>query len=129
ESRVAFLDHHLAEYVKQLPPSVKIRPQTPGDQPGKWSLVERRILRQAGNPFVTEELYLRKKVAFNPRPPGPSPSAHPRKSPDHPDERRKAWVHQRTVDQMGTCGLFGSPDFSAALLYRQVDPCPHTCAC
>ncbi|KAF8145640.1 putative asparagine synthase [Mycena galopus ATCC 62051] len=65
ESRVAFLDHHLVEYVNSLPPSVKIRP-VPGDEPGKWLMVEKWILRQAVKPFVTDEIYLRRKVAFNP---------------------------------------------------------------
>ncbi|KAF8176868.1 putative asparagine synthase [Mycena galopus ATCC 62051] len=70
ESRMAFLDHHLVEYVNSLPPSLKIRP-IPGNQAGKWSMVEKWILRQAVKPFVTEELYLRKKIAFNPPPSGP----------------------------------------------------------
>ncbi|KAF7376895.1 Asparagine synthetase domain-containing protein [Mycena sanguinolenta] len=70
ESRVTFLDHHLVEYVNSLPPSLKIRP-VPGDQPGKWSLVEKWILREAVKPFVTEEIYLRPKNGFNPPPSGP----------------------------------------------------------
>ncbi|KAF7376896.1 Asparagine synthetase domain-containing protein [Mycena sanguinolenta] len=70
ESRVTFLDHHLVEYVNRIPPSLKIRPVS-GDQPGKWSLVEKWILREAVKPFVTEEIYLRKKNAFNPPPSGP----------------------------------------------------------
>ncbi|KAJ7457818.1 putative asparagine synthase [Mycena latifolia] len=67
ESRVAFLDHHLVEYVTHLPPSVKIMPLA-GDQPRTWHFVEKWILRQAVKPFVTEELYVRKKVPFNPPP-------------------------------------------------------------
>ncbi|KAJ6608441.1 putative asparagine synthase [Mycena sp. CBHHK59/15] len=67
ESRVSFLDHHLVEYVNTLPPSVKIMPVA-GDTPGTWTLTEKWILRQAVKPFVTEELYLRKKVPFNPPP-------------------------------------------------------------
>ncbi|KAF8182234.1 putative asparagine synthase [Mycena galopus ATCC 62051] len=70
ESRPSFLDHHLVEYINSLPPSVKIRPIA-GDQPGQWSLVEKWILREAVKPFVTEELYLRQKVPFNPPPSGP----------------------------------------------------------
>ncbi|KAJ7239167.1 putative asparagine synthase [Mycena haematopus] len=97
ESRVAFLDHHLVEYVNSLPPSLKIRP-IPGDQPGKWSMVEKWILREAVKPFVTEEIYLRKKIAFNPPPSGPAavPSdllplqAH-----------LKARITQASVEQMG----------------------------
>ncbi|KAJ7162363.1 putative asparagine synthase [Mycena filopes] len=61
ESRVSFLDHRLVEYANGLPP--------PGrHNTGKWSLVEKWILRQAVKPFVTEDVYLRKKVAFNPPP-------------------------------------------------------------
>jgi asparagine synthase (glutamine-hydrolysing) len=44
-----------------------------GDGPGKWTLIEKWILRQAVKSFVTEEIYLRKKIAFNP-PPSPSPA-------------------------------------------------------
>lgn len=56
EARTPFLDHHLTEYVNALPPSVKIR----------WDVEEKRfvekwILREASKPFITEELYKRKK--------------------------------------------------------------------
>ncbi|KAJ7244947.1 putative asparagine synthase [Mycena rebaudengoi] len=69
ESRVSFLDHHLVEYINSLPPSVKIMPIADGS--GKWTLTEKWILRQAVQPFVTKEIYLRKKAPFNP-PPQPS---------------------------------------------------------
>ncbi|KAJ7140701.1 hypothetical protein C8R44DRAFT_930932 [Mycena epipterygia] len=79
ESRVAFLDHHLVEYVNTLPPyvptfdsSVKIMPVA-SDGPKKWILTEKWVLRQAVKPFVTEEIYLRKKIPFNP-PPSPAAS-------------------------------------------------------
>ncbi|KAJ6573421.1 putative asparagine synthase [Mycena vulgaris] len=73
ESRVAFLDHHLVEYVNTLPPSVKLMPIAE-ETPGKWRLVEKWILRQAVKPFITEEVYVRKKIPFNPPPAaGPSP--------------------------------------------------------
>ncbi|KAJ7137282.1 putative asparagine synthase [Mycena filopes] len=67
ESRPAFLDHHLVEYVNALPPSLKIRPIS-GAQPGEWTLTEKWILREAAKPFVTEEVYLRTKWPFNPPP-------------------------------------------------------------
>jgi asparagine synthase (glutamine-hydrolysing) len=44
----------------------------PGGAPGKWTLVEKWILRQAVQHFITEEVFLRKKVQFNP-PPSPAP--------------------------------------------------------
>ncbi|KAF8205841.1 asparagine synthase-domain-containing protein [Mycena galopus ATCC 62051] len=69
ESRPAFLDHHFVEYINSLPPSLKIRP-IKGTGPGGWSLAEKWILREAVKPFVTDEMYLRKKAPFNP-PPAP----------------------------------------------------------
>ncbi|KAL1636238.1 hypothetical protein SLS56_001217 [Neofusicoccum ribis] len=56
EARTPFLDHRLTEYVNGLPPSVKIR----------WDMKEERfvekwILREASKPFITTELYERKK--------------------------------------------------------------------
>lgn len=61
EGRVPFLDHHLIEYVNGLPPSMKIRydPET-GVMTEKW------ILRQASRPFITDELYRRKKHVRTP---------------------------------------------------------------
>lgn len=56
EGRVPFLDHHLMEYVNGLPPSMKIR-----YDPETGLLTEKWILRQAARPFITEELYARKK--------------------------------------------------------------------
>ncbi|KAJ6494705.1 putative asparagine synthase [Mycena vitilis] len=66
ESRPAFLDHHFVEYINSLPPSLKIRP-VKGPE-GRWGLAEKWILREAVKPFVTEEMYLRKKAPFNPPP-------------------------------------------------------------
>lgn len=56
EARTPFLDHHLTEYVNGLPPSVKIR----------WNeeekrFVEKWILREASKPFISKELYERRK--------------------------------------------------------------------
>jgi asparagine synthase (glutamine-hydrolysing) len=56
ESRLPFLDHHLTEYVNSLPPSMKIRKDSYRDTfTGKW------ILRKAAKPFITKEVYHRKK--------------------------------------------------------------------
>ncbi|KAJ7111716.1 putative asparagine synthase [Mycena epipterygia] len=73
ESRVAFLDHHLVEYVNTLPPSVKTMPVAGHRPKKKWILTEKWILREAVKPFVTEEIYLRKKIPYNP-PPCPTAS-------------------------------------------------------
>ncbi|KAJ7239186.1 putative asparagine synthase [Mycena haematopus] len=72
ENRVSYLDHHLVEYVNTLPPSLKIMPIA-RNKPGTWSFDEKWILRQAVKPFVTDEIYRRKKTAYNP-PPRPTAS-------------------------------------------------------
>lgn len=60
EGRVPFLDHHLMEYVNNLPPSMKIR-----YDPDTDTLTEKWILRRASRPFITEELYTRKKHPYS----------------------------------------------------------------
>ncbi|KAJ7652214.1 putative asparagine synthase [Mycena rosella] len=64
EGRPPFLDHHLVEYINMLPPSVKVRP-VQGDSPGVWSFTDKWILRQAVKPYITEEVFLRKKLSYN----------------------------------------------------------------
>ncbi|PSN59361.1 glutamine-hydrolyzing asparagine synthase [Corynespora cassiicola Philippines] len=77
EARTPFLDHHLVEYVNNLPPSVKLS-YTPVDELSRvdhgpiWkesgkslqSLTAKWILREAVRPFITDELYHRKKHPF-----------------------------------------------------------------
>ncbi|KAF7355677.1 Asparagine synthetase domain-containing protein [Mycena sanguinolenta] len=97
ESRVPFLDHKLAEYVSTLPPSLKIMPIAE-NEPGKWRLVEKWILREAVKPFVTEELYLRKKLPFNPPPasrPAPERELLPLQA------HLKARITQTNVERLG----------------------------
>lgn len=43
--------------------SLKVRPVKGEDQ--SWSFTDKWILRQAVKPYVTEELYLRKKLSYN----------------------------------------------------------------
>ncbi|KAK4674996.1 hypothetical protein QC764_502140 [Podospora pseudoanserina] len=80
EARTPFLDHHLTEYVNRLPPSLKLsynpaETATPkqGEKQGPlWktagsglhSLTEKWILREAVRPFITDELYRRRKHPF-----------------------------------------------------------------
>ncbi|KAJ7456252.1 putative asparagine synthase [Mycena galericulata] len=64
ESRPAFLDHYVVDYVNTLPPSLKIRPSK-GQTPGVWNFTDKWILRQAVKPFVTEEVFQRKKIPYN----------------------------------------------------------------
>lgn len=59
ESRTPFLDHHLTEYVNNLPPSVKIK-----GNPADGSFNEKWILKEAVKPYITEEIYKRKKEPF-----------------------------------------------------------------
>ncbi|KAJ7034081.1 putative asparagine synthase [Mycena alexandri] len=97
ESRPSFLDHHLVEYVNTLPPSLKIRP-VPGEQPGQWTLTEKWILREAVKPFVTDEIYLRKKAPYNP-PPASSSIAGSELMPLQ--AHLKARITQTSVDRLG----------------------------
>ncbi|KAF9735516.1 asparagine synthase [Paraphaeosphaeria minitans] len=60
EGRQPFLDHNLTEYVNGLPPSVKLR-----YDPETQSLNEKWILKEAAKPFITEELYNRRKHPFS----------------------------------------------------------------
>jgi len=72
EARTPFLDHHLTEYVNNLPPSVKIR-----YVPGEDRFTEKWILREACKPFITEELYGRKKHPYS------APTSWPANGPLH----------------------------------------------
>ncbi|KAI3555923.1 asparagine synthase [Colletotrichum abscissum] len=84
EARPPFLDHHLVEYVNNLPPSVKVAYQeaagaaagtgTTGTgaslwwkdlSPARQKLSEKWILKEAGKPFITQELYERRKHPYS----------------------------------------------------------------
>lgn len=82
EARTPFLDHKLTEYVNSLPPSTKLRYAPPNqngiddkdsmDSP-RWknasaarkAIMEKWILREAVRPFVTDEVYRRRKAPFS----------------------------------------------------------------
>ena len=57
EGRTPFLDHYLTEYTDNLPPSMKIR----------WDdgFVEKYVLREAARPFVTDEIYKKRKHPYS----------------------------------------------------------------
>lgn len=61
EARTPFLDHHLTEYVNGLPPSMKIRWVEDEEEEDGGRFVEKWVLREASKPFITDELYRRKK--------------------------------------------------------------------
>ncbi|CAJ2513891.1 Uu.00g020100.m01.CDS01 [Anthostomella pinea] len=67
EARTPFLDHELTGYVNHLPPSVKLR-----WMPDERRFVEKWILREASKPFITKELYERKKHPYS------APTKYPR---------------------------------------------------
>ncbi|KAJ5214274.1 hypothetical protein N7449_001443 [Penicillium cf. viridicatum] len=63
ESRCPFLDHHLTEYVNNIPPSLKLK-----YLPEEKSFREKYILREAVRPYVTDEIYnISKKAYMGPR--------------------------------------------------------------
>lgn len=72
EARTPFLDHKLTEYVNQLPPSTKLR-----WLPEERRFVEKWVLREASKPFITQELYERKKHPYS------APTKYPRDGPLH----------------------------------------------
>lgn len=59
ESRPPFLDHHLNQYVNFLPPSLKMK-----FDPKNNFFNEKYILREAARPFITDEIYARRKVPY-----------------------------------------------------------------
>ena len=80
EGRTPFLDHHLTEYANSLPPSMKIRPTK--KHPTKsskaitdevsssptsehYEFVEKYVLREAARPFVTDEIYKKRKHPYS----------------------------------------------------------------
>jgi asparagine synthase (glutamine-hydrolysing) len=104
EARTPFLDHHLTEYVNRLPPSVKLcyaAESEKGELGPTWtessmalqSLNEKWILRQAVRPYITDELYKRKKHPF---------LAPTRWAKDEPLHRMfKTLLTRQAVEQLG----------------------------
>ncbi|KAI1422348.1 glutamine-hydrolyzing asparagine synthase [Xylaria sp. FL1777] len=106
EARTPFLDHHLTEYIDRLPPSVKLRysadtPTDTGELGPIWtkssvallSLNEKWILRQAVRPYITDELYQRKKHPFL------APTRWAKEGPLH--RKFKAILTQEAVEALG----------------------------
>ncbi|KAL8679552.1 MAG: hypothetical protein Q9186_004172 [Xanthomendoza sp. 1 TL-2023] len=88
EGRVPFLDHPLMEYVNHLPPSVKIR-----YDPTSGTLTEKWILREASKPFITQEIYERKKHPYT------APVKYPIGGPIH--QLMTRLITKETIDELG----------------------------
>ena len=88
EARTPFLDHHLTEYVNGLPPSTKLR-----WAPQERRFVEKWILREASKPFITPELYARKKHPYS------APTKYPRDGPLH--KLIGGLISEETVKELG----------------------------
>ncbi|KAF2759253.1 asparagine synthase [Pseudovirgaria hyperparasitica] len=88
EGRQPFLDHHLTEYVNNLPPSMKIRydPET-GAFNEKW------VLKEAAKPFIPDEIYKRTKHPFT------APIRFKVDGPVH--EMMRSLLTQDAVEQLG----------------------------
>jgi asparagine synthase (glutamine-hydrolysing) len=59
ETRPPFLDHFVTEYANYIPPSLKMKYDSE-----QGAFLEKHILRQAMKPFITEEIYNRRKHPF-----------------------------------------------------------------
>ena len=85
EARTPFLDHEFTEYVNHLPPSAKIRYEAASQDSGitngggetNGRFVEKWVLREAAKPFITPELYSRKKHPYS------APTSWPTNGPLH----------------------------------------------
>ena len=88
ESRTPFLDHHVTEYANSIPPSLKMK-----YDPVKDDFREKHILREAVKPFVTEEVYTRRKQPFL------GPTIYPEGGPLH--TTLKKIVTKENVESLG----------------------------
>jgi asparagine synthase (glutamine-hydrolysing) len=77
EARTPLLDHHLTDYVNHLPPSSKLRWVPATEELPEGRFVEKWVLREAAKPFITRELYERKKHPYS------APTTWPRDGPLH----------------------------------------------
>ncbi|KAI8310542.1 Amidase chyE [Colletotrichum sp. SAR11_59] len=110
EARPPFLDHHLVEYVNALPPSLKVlcaeaataAEAQDGTGSSMWwkshgtarqRLIEKWILKEAAKPFITQELYERRKHPFS------APVKWPRGGPIH--SKMCEILTEENVDRLG----------------------------
>lgn len=98
EARTPFLDHHLTEYCNSLPPSSKIRWEAGrsyngGEDVESGRFIEKWVLREAAKPFITPELYRRKKHPYS------APTSYPQHGPMH--RLFNETITQKNVDRLG----------------------------
>ncbi|KAL0944887.1 asparagine synthase [Colletotrichum truncatum] len=109
EARPPFLDHHLVEYVNGLPPSLKVAYIESAAQaantgagaslwwkdlsPTRQKLSEKWILKEAGKPFITQELYERRKHPYS------APVKWPCGGPIH--KMMKRIICKENIEQLG----------------------------
>ena len=107
EARTPFLDHHLTEYVNAIPPSLKVRCEIGGgganglyangdnnqDASVSCDLTEKWILRQAAQPFITDEIYRRRKHPYT------APATYPANGPLH--KLMQTILTKENVDTLG----------------------------
>lgn len=93
EGRTPFLDHHFTEYVNNLPPSLKIRAKAGPSESVPITFVEKYILREAARPFVTDEIYNKRKHPYS------APLQYPIDGPLH--RLMKKLVTEQNVRDLG----------------------------
>jgi asparagine synthase (glutamine-hydrolysing) len=108
EARPAFLDHHLAEYARTIPPGMRIHGRT-----------EKYVLREAMRGLLPDVLYRREKFAFM-------------APPAHTDEKKRAAM-QRLADAwldeaaIASAGLLDAEGVRAIFeLHEAADTTPAT---
>lgn len=138
EGRTPFLDHYLTEYVNGMPVNMKIRavtrdPKNDGDgashedgnEKGKGNgdaaaepqFIEKYVLREAVRPFVTDEIYTRRKHPYT------APAKYPPNGPLH--RLMKRLITEEKVSRVGfldwTCTGFRQGKASSRTLGDLVD--------
>ena len=98
EGRTPFLDHHFTEYVNGLPPSLKIRAGKTSEESNRSEtpqvdFVEKYILREAAKPFITDEIYQKRKHPYS------APLHYPVNGPLH--RLMKNLVTEQNVKEVG----------------------------
>jgi asparagine synthase (glutamine-hydrolysing) len=101
ESRPAFLDHHLAEHARTIPPGVRVRGTTE-----KW------VLREAMRGVLPDTLYRRQKFAFM-------------APPAHTDSSKRRALEQLVRDRVGPEQIDAAGLFDRARLHRFIEACRH----